>query len=137
MVRPKGAEYTDMNWEVYPPGLRKLLLHLQREYALPQLFVTENGAAFPDTISEDGQVHDPRRVHYLREHIREALSTIADGVPLAGYFVWSLMDNFEWGFGYSKRFGVVYVDYESQQRFIKQSGNWYGEVIARNGLDRG
>ncbi len=130
MVRPKGAEYTDMNWEVYPPGLRKLLLHLQREYALPQLFVTENGAAFPDTISEDGQVHDPRRVHYLREHIREALSTIADGVPLAGYFVWSLMDNFEWARGYAPRFGLVYVDYPTQRRMLKDSGRWYRDMIA-------
>ena len=133
MVLPKGAEYTDLNWEVYPAGLRKLLLHLQREYALPQLFVTENGAAFHDTISDDGQVHDPRRVHYLREHICEALSTIADGVPLAGYFVWSLMDNFEWAQGYAPRFGLVYVDSPTQRRVLKDSGRWYRDMIAGRG----
>jgi beta-glucosidase len=130
MLHPTDAEYTTMNWEVYPAGLRELLLHLHREYSIPQLFVTENGAAFPDTISEDNQVHDPRRVHYLREHIREALSTIADGVPLAGYFVWSLMDNFEWAFGYAPRFGLVYVDYPTQRRILKDSGQWYRDMIA-------
>jgi beta-glucosidase len=133
MVHPKDAEYTTMNWEVYPAGLRELLLRLHRDYSPPQLFVTENGAAFPDTISEDNQVHDPRRTHYLREHIREALSTLADGVPLAGYFVWSLMDNFEWAFGYTPRFGLVYVDYPTQRRIVKDSGQWYRDMIAAGG----
>jgi beta-glucosidase len=129
-IKPPDAEYTTMGWEVYPEGLRQLLVRLHRDYSPPQIFITENGAAFPDTISEDNQVHDPRRIHYLGEHIRKALSTLADGVPLAGYFVWSLMDNFEWAFGYAPRFGLVYVDYPTQRRIVKDSGRWYRGMIA-------
>ncbi len=93
------------------------------------MYVTENGAAFKDTVSEDGQVHDARRVSYLREHFLAAHSAIAEGVPLKGYFVWSLMDNFEWAVGYAKRFGIVYIDYPTQRRIVKDSGKWYGDVI--------
>ncbi|HEY7126999.1 MAG TPA: GH1 family beta-glucosidase [Ktedonobacterales bacterium] len=135
--RRPGAEYTEMGWEVYPEGLRDLLVQINQDYAPPALYVTENGAAFDDVLGEDGTVNDEARQRYLEGHLCMAHEAIQQGVPLKGYFVWSLLDNFEWTFGYSKRFGVVYVDYESQQRFIKQSGNWYGEVIARNGLDCG
>src|SRR5712692_969884 len=129
VVKPGGAEYTDMGWEVYPRGLYKLLTRFHKEYAIPEMYVTENGAAFKDTVSEDGQVHDARRVSYLREHFLAAHSAIAEGVPLKGYFVWSLMDNFEWAVGYAKRFGIVYIDYPTQRRIVKDSGKWYGDVI--------
>ena len=122
-----------MNWEVYPRGLYDLLTRLHQEYSIPQYFITENGAAFNDTVSEDGHVHDPRRIQYLHDYLLQAQAAIAAGVPLAGYFVWSLMDNFEWAQGYSKRFGIVYIDYPTQRRIIKDSGYWYRDTIAANG----
>ncbi len=131
-VQPAG-EYTEMGWEVYPAGLRELLLRMHNEYRIPRLYVTENGAAFPDVVTADNLVHDARRVEYLRAHFQEALEAIASGVPLAGYFVWSLMDNFEWAHGYSKRFGLLYVDYPTQRRILKDSGRWYRDFIASNG----
>lgn len=134
-VKVRGAEYTEMGWEVHPPALRKLLQDLNREYRLPPLFVTENGAAFEDTETADGHVRDPRRLSYLREHIIQARLAIADGVDLRGYFVWSLMDNFEWAHGFSKRFGLVYVDYPSQRRILKESGEWYSRVIGANAVE--
>ena len=130
-----GAEYTEMGWEVHAPGLRRLLNKLNAEYHMPPLYITENGAAFKDEVSADGRVHDPRRVNYLREHITQLHHALEDGVPVHGYFVWSLMDNFEWGHGYSKRFGITYVDYATQRRIVKDSGEWYKQVIARNGVD--
>jgi beta-glucosidase len=132
-----GAEYTAMGWEVYPEGLRDLLVQITRDYAPPAIYITENGAAFPDVLAEDGTVSDAARQRYLEGHLCMVHEAIGQGVPLRGYFCWSLLDNFEWAFGYSKRFGVVYVDYASQGRFIKQSGHWYGEVAARNGLTCG
>ena len=132
-IRPEGAEFTEMGWEVYPRGLYDLLTRLHQDYSIPQYFITENGAAFNDTVSEDGHVHDPRRVQYLHDYLLQAQAAIAGGVPLAGYFVWSLMDNFEWAFGYTKRFGIVYIDYPTQRRIIKDSGYWYRDTIAANG----
>lgn len=132
-VRPENAKFTAMGWEVYPPGFYDLLTRLHRDYSIPQYFITENGAAFDDTISKDGRVHDPRRIEYLHDYLLQAQAAIGDGVPLAGYFVWSLMDNFEWAYGYSKRFGVICIDYPSQQRIIKDSGYWYRDTIAANG----
>ena len=98
------------------------------------IYITENGAAFKDTV-EDGAVHDPRRVNYLREHIAACHQAMKAGVDLRGYFAWSLLDNFEWAHGYSKRFGLAYVDYATQQRIPKDSFDFYRAVIARNGLD--
>jgi beta-glucosidase len=132
-IRPEGAEFTEMDWEVYPRGLYDLLTRLHQDYSIPQYFITENGAAFNDTVSADGHVHDPRRVQYLHDYLLQAQAAIAGGVPLAGYFAWSLMDNFEWAFGYSKRFGIVYIDYPTQRRIIKDSGYWYRDTIAANG----
>lgn len=134
-VKVRGAEYTEMGWEVHPPALRKLLQDLNREYRLPPLFITENGAAFEDTVTADGHVRDPRRLSYIREHIIQARLAIADGVDLRGYFIWSLMDNFEWAHGFSKRFGLVYVDYPSQRRILKESGEWYARVIGANAVE--
>ena len=123
-----------MGWEVHAPGLRRLLNTLHQRYPATPLYIIENGAAFADEISADGAVHDPRRVNYLREHIGAVRDAIQDGVDVRGYFVWSLLDNFEWAFGYSKRFGVIYVDYPTQRRVIKDSGHWYAQVIAQNGI---
>jgi beta-glucosidase len=133
VLKPEFAEYTTMGWEVFPDGFYNLLTRLQRDYQPPALYVTENGAAFADTVGDDGKVHDPRREHYIREYLRAAHRAIADGVNLQGYFVWSLLDNFEWAYGYSQRFGITYVDYPTQQRIIKNSGRWYARAIAANG----
>jgi beta-glucosidase len=130
-----GAEYTEMGWEVHPPAFRRLLLRLQREYSLPPLYITENGAVFADDLSADGCIHDPRRIRYLRQHLIQIRRALDEGIDLRGYFAWSLMDNFEWANGYSKRFGLVYVDYPTQRRIVKDSGTWYRGVIARNGVE--
>ncbi len=128
-----GRPTTAMGWEIDPSGLYDMLARLQREYGVP-LYVTENGAAFADAPGPDGGVADPERVAYLDGHFRAALRAIADGVDLRGYFVWSLLDNFEWAYGYSKRFGLVYVDYATQQRIPKDSARWFAGVTRRNGL---
>jgi beta-glucosidase len=103
------------------------------DYSPSQLLVTENGAAFDDVVKE-GQVDDPEREAFLREHLHEAYRAIGDGVPLGGYFVWSLLDNFEWAWGYSKRFGLIYVDYATQERIVKRSGRWYAGVTRENAV---
>lgn len=129
-----NPERTEMGWEVYPEGLYELLARLHFDYRFPALYVTENGAAYPDQIGPDGQVDDPLRVAFLKRHLAAAARAIAAGVPLRGYFVWSLMDNFEWAHGYSKRFGLVYVDYVTQRRVLKTSAHWYRRVIAANAV---
>ncbi|HET8843123.1 MAG TPA: GH1 family beta-glucosidase [Ktedonobacteraceae bacterium] len=129
------SEYTTMNWEVYPPGLYEHLMRLHRDYAIPAIYTIENGAAFPDTPTSDGHVHDPRRTAFLREHFLQLHRALSDGVPLRGHCVWALMDNFEWSLGYSQRFGITYIDYQTQQRIIKDSGYWYKDVIAANAVE--
>ncbi len=126
---------TAMGWEVYPEGLRRLLERLRHEYTgeLP-ILITENGAAFDDAVSPDGAVHDPARVAYLRDHLLAVSRAIDDGIPVRGYFLWSLMDNFEWAHGYSKRFGVLYVDFDTQARIWKDSAHWYRRVIEANAV---
>ena len=134
-TRNAGAEYTLMDWEVEPEGLRLLLrdLHQFTGGRVP-LFITENGSSFPDAIVGDHQIHDPRRIAYLRGHLDACRRAIAEGVDLRGYFVWSLMDNFEWAHGYQQYFGVVHVDYATQKRSIKDSGNYYRDVVAANAV---
>jgi beta-glucosidase len=132
-VKQRG-EHTEMGWEVYPEGLYDLLTRLQREYAPQGIFITENGAAFDDQIDQQGEVKDARREAYLREHFIQAQRALGAGVPLRGYFVWSLLDNFEWSWGYGKRFGLIHVDYATMARTIKQSGRWYSQVTRANGL---
>ena len=134
-VATEGAEHTDMGWEVYPDGLRDLLVRLHAEYELPDLYITENGAAFPDARN-NGRVPDPRRIAYLDGHLDALASAIADGVPVRGYFLWSLLDNFEWAFGYSRRFGIVYVDFETLERVPKDSFVWYRNFIAAQALEQ-
>ncbi len=129
-----GDEYTEMGWEVYPPGLYDTLLRVHFNYGFPALYITENGAAFDDTVDGDGQVHDRRRISYLKRHLAAAQRAISAGVPLEGYYLWSFLDNFEWSFGYTKRFGMVYVDFETQTRTLKDSALWYREVVAENGF---
>lgn len=124
-----GHRYTEMGWEVFPEGLTTLLARLHRDYTPPALIVTENGAAFGDQVEADGSIHDVERTEYLRDHIAALAEARRQGVPLVGYFVWSLLDNYEWAEGYSKRFGIVYVDYETQQRTVKDSGWWYADFL--------
>jgi beta-glucosidase len=128
VVHPTGVELTEMGWEVYPEGLHELLVGL-REWDTPPLYVTENGAAFPDTRT-NGNVEDPARTAYLESHLDAISRAIADGAPVHGYFVWSLLDNFEWARGFEKRFGIVYVDYETLERVPKASFRWYRDFIA-------
>jgi beta-glucosidase len=129
-VRIPDSDYTDMGWEVSPEGLYDLLVRLKDEYGPRAIYVTENGAAFGDLRAHDGSVRDPERQHYLQEHIREIGRALGAGVPIAGYFVWSFLDNFEWAHGYSKRFGIVYVDYPTLARIPKSSFYWYRDFIA-------
>ncbi|MCH8536811.1 MAG: beta-glucosidase [Alkalimonas sp.] len=120
-VKPTTAPLTEMGWEVFPQGLTEILLSLHQRYALPPVYITENGAAMPDELLQ-GQVDDPRRVAYFEQHLLAVHAAIEQGVRIGGYFAWSLMDNFEWAEGYLKRFGIVYVDYPTQQRTMKTSG---------------
>jgi beta-glucosidase len=125
-----GSAYTDMEWEIYPEGLVDMLMCLQRDYSPRAIAITENGAAFHDSWAGDDHVHDAQRVAYLREHIQALAVARMLHVPVEGYFAWSLLDNFEWAEGYSRRFGIVYVDYPSQRRVVKDSGHWYAEFCA-------
>jgi beta-glucosidase len=133
--RVPGSSHTAMGWEVHPPALRRLLGRLHAEYPLPPLFITENGAAFHDEVSGDGHIHDAPRQEYLRQHIAQLRLAMDDGVDVRGYFVWSLLDNFEWTFGYDPRFGLVRVDYATQQRTVKDSGEWYRRLISHHAVE--
>ena len=129
VVEAEGGEHTVVGWEVYPDGLYELLVRLHEDYDPPPLYVTENGAAFGDT-RRNGTVDDPERASYLERHLAAVARAIAAGVPVDGYFVWSLLDNFEWARGYTPRFGLVYVDYGTLERVPKQSYHWYRDFIA-------
>lgn len=133
-ARPEG-EYTASGWEVYPESFYQLLTQIHRDYAPGPMYITENGAAYVDEVAADGEIYDPRRQAYLQGHIHACQRAIQEGVPLKGYFAWSLMDNFEWAEGYDKRFGIVYVDFETQQRIPKQSAKWFAQVIRDNGFE--
>jgi len=141
--RPEGVcpvppeELTDMGWEVFPEGLTGLLQRLTADYAPPAMYITESGAAFPDVVDVDGRIHDAKRLAFLRDHMVAASEAIEAGVPLKGYFVWSLMDNFEWQHGYKMRFGLYRVDYDSQKRTPKDSAHWYRGVATTNAVDDG
>ena len=132
--RVPGAKYTAMGWEVYPRGLYEVLSRLRTDYGNPPVYVTEAGCAFGDR-PEDGRVDDPERVAYLRAYFASAHQALSEGADLRGIFVWSLLDNFEWQHGYKKRFGIVYVDYDSLARIPKQSALWYRSVVARNAVE--
>jgi beta-glucosidase len=129
---PGKHGFTDMGWEIYPEGLPELLLKLKSEYDLPPIYITENGMAAPDAIV-DGQVHDHERIAFVRSHLQALHAAMAQGVDVKGYFLWSLLDNFEWNSGYAKRFGIVHVDYATQKRTLKDSALWYREFLAARG----
>lgn len=126
---PGAQGFTDMGWEIYPEALTQHLVRLSREYAPPPIFITENGMANADQLV-DGRVADVQRIQYVGEHLKALARAVALGVDVRGYFYWSLLDNFEWNSGYTKRFGLVHVDYASQQRVLKDSALWYRDLIA-------
>jgi beta-glucosidase len=126
---PTGARRTLLDWEVRADGLERVLVRVTRDYDARQLYVTENGSAWADDLAHDGQVHDPERSRYLEEHLAVCGRAVRLGAPLAGYFAWSLLDNFEWADGYDPRFGLVYVDYATQRRVMKDSGARYASII--------
>jgi beta-glucosidase len=130
----KNTPVTEMGWEIYPNGLYEVLTRLKREYGNPVLYVTENGVAFEDNVRRNGEVQDDDRIGFLRDHMLAAYRAITEGVRLKGYFVWTIMDNFEWAEGYSKRFGLVRTNYETLERTPKKSYFWYKQVIENNGL---
>jgi beta-glucosidase len=127
-------ERTDMGWEIYPDGLRDLMLRLKNDYPVKSLIITESGSCFDDTLIE-GQVNDEGRRKYLERHLESAHAAIQDGAPLDGYFAWSLMDNYEWAEGYARRFGMVHVDFETQERTLKKSGLYYRSFLRAGELD--
>jgi beta-glucosidase len=133
-LQPEGSEYSQM-WEIYPPGIYELLTRVWNDYRPQNIYITENGIPVPDGIDHDGHVRDYRRIRYVRDHLAQCHRAIAGGVPLRGYFHWSLLDNFEWAYGYAMRFGMVYVDFKTCERTVKDSARWYAGVIRNNGLD--
>jgi beta-glucosidase len=128
-----GRQYTNAGREVYAPAFYEMLMRLKNEYGNPRTYITENGASFTDVV-ENGQVHDPLRIAFLESYMEAAAQAIRDGVNLHGYFIWSLVDNFEWNSGYSKRFGLVHVDHVTQERIVKDSGRWYAELIRNQAI---
>lgn len=132
-VQPPASSYSQM-WEIYPPGIAELVLRVWNDYHPSKIFLTENGVCVPDGIDFDGRVRDIRRIQYLQDHLVHLHGVLDQGVPLIGYLVWSLMDNFEWAFGYDKRFGIVHVDFNDLTRTVKDSGRWFRQVIQNNGF---
>jgi beta-glucosidase len=130
-----GTTHTEMGWEIFSFGLYETICRAYFTYKPKEIMITENGASYSDGPDETGKVHDERRIAYLRSHINEVGKAIKAGVPITGYYVWALMDNFEWAFGYTQRFGLVYVDYKTQKRYPKDSAYWYGQVVRSNGLE--
>ncbi|MGY0007039.1 GH1 family beta-glucosidase [Micromonospora sp. I033] len=131
---PQPGPHTAMGWNIDPGGMTELLLRLHREHPDQPLMITENGAAFDDEVSPDGAVHDDRRVDYLRRHVGAVADAITAGADVRGYFVWSLLDNFEWTYGYDRRFGIIRVDYDTQARTWKDSAHWYRRLVTTNRL---
>jgi beta-glucosidase len=129
------SEWTEMGWEVHPDGLYQMLCRVHFDYGPRRMFVTENGASWTDVPEASGRVPDEKRRVFVKEHLRAARRAVEAGVPLHGYFVWSLLDNFEWDRGYSQRFGIVWVDYATQRRIPKDTALWYRRVIAGNSAE--
>ena len=134
MFHQTPGERTEMGWTIDPTGLHELIMRYTREAPGLPLYVTENGAAYDDKPDPDGRVHDPERIAYLHGHLSAVRQAITDGADVRGYYLWSLMDNFEWAYGYGKRFGAVYVDYATQARTPKSSALWYGEAARTRAL---
>jgi beta-glucosidase len=132
-ILPPDVGVTAMGWPIEPEVLTEVLVALNREYAPGRILITENGAAFDDVVGPAGEIEDPARISYLREHVEGAREALGAGVPLDGFFVWSLLDNFEWSEGYDRRFGLVYVDFPTQERIPKESARWYSELMGAEG----
>ena len=128
------AQRTDMGWEIYPQGLYEVLARVYWNYKPGEIIISENGASYGDEPGSDGQVHDQRRIDYLRAHLQQIARALQSGIPVSGYYLWSLLDNFEWSLGYSQRFGIVHVNYATQKRTVKDSALWYRDVIAKNAI---
>jgi beta-glucosidase len=122
------------NWEIFPQGLYDLLTWVHKDYDLPKIVVTENGMALHDKIAADGGVHDPARIAFVKAHLDSILKAIDAGVNVRGYFCWTLLDNFEWAFGTLSRFGLAYTKFDTQERILKDSGRWYGQVARANAI---
>ena len=134
-IHPDSMERTDMDWDIFPRGIFEVLCRVHFDYRPPKMYLSENGFSFDDGPGADGRVRDERRIDCLRRHIGEVHRALRQGLPLAGYFIWSLTDNFEWAQGYAQRFGVVWVDYDTQARVLKDSAGWYRDTIANNRVD--
>ncbi|MFE4636131.1 GH1 family beta-glucosidase [Streptomyces sp. NPDC056773] len=132
-VRLPDVPRTGLDWQIDAAGIESLLLRLTHDYGVRKLYVTENGSAFPDTVGPDGAIDDPERTAYLEQHLAACARAVRQGAPLAGYYAWSLLDNFEWAYGYDKRFGLVHVDYATQKRTLKTSGHRYADIVAAHG----
>ena len=130
-----GSEKTEMGWEICPSSLYQLLVRIKDEYTKLPLYITENGAAFDDSVTKDNKIHDIDRINYIKAHLQVLQEFIEVGGNLKGYYLWSFMDNFEWAYGYSKRFGMVYINYDTQERILKDSALWYKNVIKNRCLD--
>lgn len=137
VAHERSGVVTEMGWEVYPDGLVAQLHHLVRDYDTPPIYITENGAAFVDPPAADGRIADPQRVAYLRDHLAAAHRALADGLPLRGYFAWTLMDNFEWNHGFTRRFGLFGIDAATGARIPKDSAFWYRDAVAARAVDDG
>ncbi|WP_077532353.1 GH1 family beta-glucosidase [Massiliimalia massiliensis] len=131
-----GDDFTEMGWGINPEGMYDLLMRLTEDYGGVKIYITENGAAFRDLMDHNGEVEDNNRIEFLYRYLSDVHRAIEDGANVQAYYLWSLMDNFEWALGYSKRFGIIYVDYETKQRTIKKSGRWYADVIKHNGFEK-
>jgi beta-glucosidase len=129
VVEPENVERTGFNWQVAPDGLVRLISRVVKDYQPAHIFITENGSTYEDTVLQDGSVNDEQRKSYLQRHLAAVLEAIKMGLPIQGYFAWSLLDNFEWAEGYSKRFGLTHVDFQTQQRRLKASGEWYRNFL--------
>ena len=128
------ASYTDRNWPIDPNALRDILIRIHKEYDAPKIYITENGASYNDIVNVNGEIKDYSRIDYLHRHFEAIHSAIGSGADIRGYFLWSFLDNFEWAFGYSSRFGIVFIDFETQKRTPKQSAYWHRDVIKNNGI---
>jgi beta-glucosidase len=129
VLPPQDVEATAMGWEVNPQGLAELLVRIEQDYHPGPIYITENGSCYEDSVGADGEIDDVKRRHYLMRHLATLKSAIADGVPVKGYFAWSLLDNFEWAEGYLRRFGLTHIDYTTQERRLKSSGKWYRSFL--------
>ena len=126
---------TGMGWEIYPEGLYDIIVRLRKEYTRLPIYITENGAAFDDVLSEKKRINDVERINYIKSHLMKIAELNQQGADIRGYYLWSLMDNFEWAYGYSKRFGAVYVDFKTQERILKDSALWYKDVIKNRSIE--